>query len=84
MKQRRRVTLDLDVGSDPITGVLRDEHAASTPFCGWLALASALEQLLRPVSADAASTQTEPAVRKQAPQEPPARPTTAHRPRHCT
>jgi hypothetical protein len=39
--RHRRLTLDLDIGSDPLTGVLHDGER-QTAFTGWLALASAL------------------------------------------
>jgi len=41
------MTLEIDTGSDPITGRLSDE-LGSLPFSGWLELASALQSVLAP------------------------------------
>jgi hypothetical protein len=41
-----RMTLELELDSDPIRGVLEDGHR-SRPFDGWLALTQALEDALR-------------------------------------
>jgi hypothetical protein len=40
------MTLELELDSDPIRGVLEDGHR-SRPFDGWLALTQALEDALR-------------------------------------
>ena len=44
-ERQRRLTLDIDVGAEPLKGVL---HAggSSQPFEGWLALVSALASLV--------------------------------------
>jgi hypothetical protein len=39
----RRVTVDVEPGSDPIRGRIEDERG-SRPFEGWLQLARALEE----------------------------------------
>ena len=41
-----RLTLELDSGKDPITGVIRDTTGSSHPFVGWLGLALALQECL--------------------------------------
>lgn len=43
----RRLTLEIEPGSDPITGRLSDE-LASLPFSGWLELATVLQSVLDP------------------------------------
>lgn len=37
-----RISLELDRGSDPITGCLRDENDSSQPFTGWIGLLAVL------------------------------------------
>lgn len=46
-EQSRRLTLDLQPGSEPIEGRISEEGAESRPFVGWLALATALQQAMR-------------------------------------
>ena len=41
------MTLEIDPGSDPISGRLGDEHG-TRPFSGWLELAAALQAVLDP------------------------------------
>ncbi len=50
---RRRVTLDIDVGVEPLSGILWADDVGH-PFAGWLALASAIERLgrARPLEAE--------------------------------
>jgi hypothetical protein len=43
----RRVTVDIEPGSDPIRGYIEDDKG-SRPFEGWLQLARALEQASTP------------------------------------
>jgi hypothetical protein len=43
---RRRLILEVEDGSDPIVGCVRDEQAASFDFSGWLGFASALQEAL--------------------------------------
>jgi hypothetical protein len=38
----RKLTLEIDVGSDPISGRLADDRGVR-PFSGWLELAAALQ-----------------------------------------
>jgi hypothetical protein len=40
------MTLELDVGADPIAGTLRDRRGHSVEFSGWLGLAAALEEVV--------------------------------------
>ena len=42
----RRLTIDFEVGVEPLTGTLRADEA-TYPFAGWLALASALGKATR-------------------------------------
>jgi len=42
----RRVTIDFDVGSDPIAGEIGESDGQTHPFSGWLGLAGALEHVL--------------------------------------
>ena len=44
-ERQRRLTLDIDVGAEPLRGVLHD-GGSSQPFEGWLALVSALARLV--------------------------------------
>jgi hypothetical protein len=43
----RRLTLDIEVGASPITGVVHTESGADQEFLGWTALASVIEAALR-------------------------------------
>jgi len=43
----RRLILELDPGSEPITGRLRDGSGVERPFAGYVELISALEELRR-------------------------------------
>jgi hypothetical protein len=43
---RRRLTLELDSASEPITGRMREGNGHSRPFAGWLGLAAALGSFL--------------------------------------
>jgi hypothetical protein len=43
-----RVSLSIDVGSDPIRGSLNIGQEQPEPFCGWVELASAIEALHAP------------------------------------
>lgn len=44
MSRRRQITLELDLGSEPITGSLQGEDGTIVPFAGWLQLAAAIER----------------------------------------
>jgi hypothetical protein len=44
-RDRLRVTLELDIGSEPIAGSLH-AHGSCLTFSGWLGLAAALEQAI--------------------------------------
>jgi hypothetical protein len=39
------VTLRLDLGTDPISGTLANQHGSERPFWGWLELSGALDEL---------------------------------------
>ena len=39
------LTIELELGSEPLTGRITGEDGAATPFCGWLDLADALSRL---------------------------------------
>jgi hypothetical protein len=43
---RRRLILEFEPGSDPISGTLLDDYGGGRPFTGWLQLAAALEVAL--------------------------------------
>ena len=60
VQQHRHVTLDLEIGTDPISGCLRDKQGSCVHFAGWLELASALEQLLRASNSEPTHTQPRP------------------------
>jgi hypothetical protein len=49
-----RVQLELDLDSQPVTGLLRSERGADEAFVGWLGFVDALKRLHEP--GDAAST----------------------------
>jgi hypothetical protein len=44
---RRQVILEVDSGSEPLTGRMRCEDGATVEFAGWLEFAAALERLQR-------------------------------------
>jgi hypothetical protein len=44
----RRVTLELDSGSETINGQMHSEDGSTRPFAGWLGLAAALGDVLKP------------------------------------
>lgn len=46
MKDRRRLSLDVEVDSDPPVGAVSDEEGRSIGFTGWLGLATALNRVL--------------------------------------
>jgi hypothetical protein len=52
-----RVQLELDLDSQPVTGLLRSEGGADEAFVGWLGFVDALKRLHEP--GDAASTDRE-------------------------
>jgi hypothetical protein len=52
-----RVQLELDLDSQPVTGLLRSERGADEAFVGWLGFVDALKRLHEP--GDAASTDRE-------------------------
>jgi len=41
-----RVTIDFDLGCNPIAGVVRDGRGHSEPFAGWMALTRTIERAL--------------------------------------
>ncbi len=41
-----RISLELEPGSDPIRGRLRDQRGSESPFEGWLGLMGAVEAAL--------------------------------------
>jgi hypothetical protein len=41
-KASREIVIEIDPGSGPLAGHLRDESGARHPFVGWLGFASAL------------------------------------------
>jgi hypothetical protein len=45
--QTRKMTLEIEQGSDPISGRLADDRGTQ-PFSGWLELAAALQAALDP------------------------------------
>jgi hypothetical protein len=47
MATQTQVTLDLEVGAEPITGRLSDDRGTTVAFAGWLELAAALENAIR-------------------------------------
>jgi len=47
MAPQTQVTLDLEVGAEPIAGRLSDAGGTTIAFTGWLELAAALERALR-------------------------------------
>lgn len=47
MATETQVTLDLEVGSEPIAGRLSDDRGTTVAFAGWLELAAALENAIR-------------------------------------
>ena len=47
MPQQTQVTLDLEVGAEPIAGRLSDDRGTTVVFAGWLELAAALEHAVR-------------------------------------
>ena len=47
MATETQVTLDLEVGSEPIAGRLSDDDGTTVAFVGWLELAAALERAIR-------------------------------------
>ena len=47
MNATRQITLDLEIGSEPIAGWLSDTDGEAVRFAGWLELAAALERALR-------------------------------------
>ena len=47
MSIRRRLSLEVELDTDPPVGSLRDERGEAIPFNGWLGLASALDRALR-------------------------------------
>lgn len=44
--QHTRLTVDIDLTTDPIQGVLRHQHGTDKPFAGWMALIRAVELTL--------------------------------------
>jgi hypothetical protein len=40
-----RVELDLELGTEPLSGVVRDGSGAETPFRGWLELIQLVDRL---------------------------------------
>ena len=47
MAQQTQVTLDLEVGAEPIAGRLSDDRGTTVVFAGWLELAAALERAVQ-------------------------------------
>lgn len=45
--------LEIDAGSEPISGRLRGDGGSATGFAGWLELAAAIERALRAAAAAA-------------------------------
>ena len=45
--------IELDLRSDPITGRVRNANGNGSPFCGWLELIGAINQLRRSAAAAA-------------------------------
>ena len=45
-----RLTLELDAATEPIQGRISEEGAASREFIGWLGLAAALGEVLKPAA----------------------------------
>jgi hypothetical protein len=46
-----RITLEIDRGTEPITGVASASDGQARPFCGWTALATAIEQAIEELPA---------------------------------
>ena len=57
---RKLLTLEVEPGTDPIQGLVREDDGAAREFVGWLGLAAALEAVIAP--APAATSSREPAA----------------------
>jgi hypothetical protein len=55
--RRAQLTLELELGSEPVAGVLRDPDNTPRPFVGWIALTRAIELALERVSATAITSE---------------------------
>lgn len=65
--ERVRLTLEIERGSDPIVGRVRDLCGRSVEFSGWLGLASALEGALTVERGDPSSPPAGPERHPQLP-----------------
>jgi hypothetical protein len=61
-----RLTVELELGADPVAGVVHDDRGSAEPFCGWMELARAIELHL-----DAARRRSATPVAPAAPTPPP-------------
>jgi hypothetical protein len=51
---RTHLDLEIEIGGDPLTGVLRDGNGHVEPFSGWMALARAIDLMLDAARTDGA------------------------------
>jgi hypothetical protein len=64
--ERQRIVLDLEVGTDPITGTIAAAASPVQPFSGLMQLVAALDEIRESSAANARPAGTEPKLEREA------------------